>query len=109
MKLLARSCLNVKDESLKAIGESNRLEQLSLRSCWITLASGDLKNCLDTLCLAECNMLTDNGITYLKEMHCLTNLDLSKCEVNITDKGVVAISQLTNIEILKQLFEANDN
>nr|GEW58903.1 hypothetical protein [Tanacetum cinerariifolium] len=104
--LVLDGCLNVKDESLKAIGESNCLEQLSLRCCWITdlgleyLASGDLKNCLDTLCLAECDMLTDNGIAYLKEMCCLTNLDLSKCGVNITDKGVVAISQLTNIEIL---------
>lgn len=104
--LVLDGCHKVKDESLKAIGESNQLKELSLRSCWITdlglkyLASGDLKNCLDTLCLAECDMLTDNGITYLKDMCCLTNLDLSKCGANVTDNGVVAISQLPNIEIL---------
>ncbi|PWA54545.1 Leucine-rich repeat, cysteine-containing subtype [Artemisia annua] len=99
-------CARVTDESLKSIRKSNRLAYLYLRGCLITdkgleyLTKGDsLKNNLKELILDECDRISDNGISYLKQMVNLTQLSLSKCGVNITDSGI-ALSQIPNIEAL---------
>nr|XP_043636536.1 F-box protein At3g58530-like [Erigeron canadensis] len=62
-------CVNVTDESLKAIGESKCLGGLFLAGCSrITdlglkyLAKGNVRKCLAQLTLAECDRISDNGI-----------------------------------------------
>nr|GFA25936.1 hypothetical protein [Tanacetum cinerariifolium] len=97
------NCVGVTDESLKAIGESNSLKYVSLKGCLITdlgleyLTLGNLKNRLN---LCECDRISDAGIFYLKELCCLIFLNLSKCGVNVTDSGAVALTRIPNIEIL---------
>ncbi|GJR68409.1 leucine-rich repeat, cysteine-containing subtype protein [Tanacetum coccineum] len=91
------NCVGVTDESLKAIGESNSLKYVNLKGCLVTdlgleyLTVGNLKNSLRDLDLSECDRISDAGIFYLKELCCLTYVNLSKCGVNVTDTGVVAL------------------
>lgn len=100
-------CIHVTDESLKAIGES-RICNLNLRGCYLItdlglkyLSNGDLKKCLQILNLSKCDRITDHGIIHLKHMSGLTELNLSKCGVLVTDSAIVAIaSHLPNIEFL---------
>lgn len=94
--LSLKGCVNVTDESLKTIGEANRLETLELDGCFLItdlglefLANGNVKNCLRHLFLSECNRISDDGIHHLKQMVGLEYLDLSKCGENVTDSGVV--------------------
>lgn len=104
-RLYLDKCVGVTDESLKAIGESNSLKHVSLKGCLITdlgleyLTIGNLKNTLIGLDLCACDRISDAGIFYLKELRCLTYLNLSKC--GVTDTGVVALTRIPNIEILE--------
>ncbi|PWA81433.1 Leucine-rich repeat, cysteine-containing subtype [Artemisia annua] len=106
-RLKLDGCVNVTDESLKAIGVANHLKYLSLRGCYLVtdlglkyLAKGDMKNCLERLHLNECDRISDKGIRYLKQMTGLYYLNLSKCGVNITDVGVMAICRLPSLMVL---------
>ncbi|GKC41308.1 leucine-rich repeat, cysteine-containing subtype protein [Tanacetum coccineum] len=100
------NCIGVTDESLKAIEESNSLRNVSLKGCLITdlgleyLTLGNLKNTLIGLDLCECDRISDVGIFYMKELCRLIYLNLSKCGVNTTDTGIVALTRIPNIEIL---------
>nr|XP_043623113.1 F-box/LRR-repeat protein 2-like [Erigeron canadensis] len=112
-------CVNVTDESLKAIGESSHLQSLSLAGCrWITdlgleyLAKGKVRSCLWKLNLAECDRISDDGIVLLKEMCSLQDLNLSKCGINVTDRGVqTAMSQIPgmflNLSWLKKVMDVS--
>ncbi|KVH90338.1 F-box/LRR-repeat protein 4-like [Cynara cardunculus var. scolymus] len=100
-------CVNVTDESLKAIGKASCLRVLSLQGCRLItdlglsyLANGNVRNCLEVLNLAECDKISDNGMFCLKQMLRLTDLNLSKCGVNVTSKGILSLCQLPNIERL---------
>ncbi|GJX02793.1 gypsy type transposase [Tanacetum coccineum] len=63
------------------------------------MAKGGLKNNLMSLSLDECDKISDIGICHLKQMVNLTHLSLSKCGVNITDSGILTLSQIIpNIE-----------
>lgn len=65
------------------------------------IANGrDLRNCLYTLDLAECDVISDDGFIFLNQMVKLTNLNFSKCGVNVTDHGVSNKSQIQDINIL---------
>ena len=95
-----KRCVNVTDETLKAFGEAECLYYLDLQGCYLIsdlglkyLANGKLKHSLEVLNLSECNRISDDGIIYLRQMSSLSILDLSKCGVNVTDSGVVAIAQ----------------
>ncbi|KAK1419989.1 hypothetical protein QVD17_29476 [Tagetes erecta] len=100
-------CIRVTNESLKAIGESHILN-LNMRGCYLItdlgleyLANGDLKKCLQILNLSKCDRISDHGIIHLKQIVGLTELNLSKCGVHVTDSAIVAItSHLPNIEFL---------
>ncbi|KAI3816774.1 hypothetical protein L1987_16478 [Smallanthus sonchifolius] len=102
-----KGCIRVTDESLKPIGESG-IRNLNLEGCYLItdlglkyLANGDLKNSLQHLILTECDRISDHGVIHLKQMVHLTELNLSKCGVHVTDPVMVALlSHLPNIEIL---------
>ncbi|XP_023729861.1 uncharacterized protein LOC111877580 [Lactuca sativa] len=101
-------CVSVTDESLKAIAETTSwLRVLNLQGCYLItdlglkyLSNGHVRHFLEELVLAECDRISDDGILYLKQIRCLTDLNLSKCGVNITDVGVGALLQLPKIERL---------
>ncbi|KAL8224558.1 hypothetical protein R6Q57_020033 [Mikania cordata] len=107
IRLNLEGCIRVTDESLKAIGESG-IRNLNLGRCYLItgmglecLAYGNLKNCLKQLNLTRCDRISDHGVIYLNHMVGLTDLNLSKCGVHVTDSSIVALlSQLPNIEIL---------
>ncbi|GJT24791.1 leucine-rich repeat, cysteine-containing subtype protein [Tanacetum coccineum] len=97
-------CVGVTDKSLKAIGEAGCVSFLNLRGCYLItdlgleyLTYGDSKKCLRSVALAECNRITDNGIFHFKQMVGLDYLDLSKCGANVTNSGILAVSQIPNI------------
>nr|GFA79653.1 hypothetical protein [Tanacetum cinerariifolium] len=106
LKLRSINLSGCKAISGEAIGESNSLKYVSLKGCLITdlgleyLTLGNLKNSLTGLNLCECDRISDAGIFYLKELCCLIFLNLSKCGVNVTDSGAVALTRIPNIEIL---------
>jgi hypothetical protein len=106
-------CLSVTDESLKSLGASKSITQLILTGCMITdlgleyLANGDLKNCLKSLFLDECDRISDVGFSYLKQMVILHHLVLSNCGVLNIDSGTLAISQIPNINTLHLLWSTN--
>ena len=107
-------CVNVTDISLKMIGEATCIEELHLGCCDLIsdlgleyLVDGDLKYCLTTLYLYNCDRITDNGIIHLKKLVSLRTLNLSRCGANITDHGVVALCELPNLEILYLDFLTN--
>ncbi|KAI3696483.1 hypothetical protein L1987_79501 [Smallanthus sonchifolius] len=111
-----KGCIRVTDDSLKAIGESDILN-LNLEGCYLItdlgleyLATGDLKNSLQHLVLTECDRISDHGVIHLNQIVGLTDLNLSKCGVHVTDTGIVALlSQLPNIEILDLSWLINVN
>ncbi|PWA89353.1 Leucine-rich repeat, cysteine-containing subtype [Artemisia annua] len=106
-------CLSVTDESLKSLGASKSITKLILTGCMITdlgleyLANGDLKNCLESLHLDECDRVSDVGFSHLKQMVILYHLVLSNCGVLNTDSGTLAISQIPNINTLHLLSSTN--
>ncbi|GJZ44223.1 leucine-rich repeat, cysteine-containing subtype protein [Tanacetum coccineum] len=63
------------------------------------LASGKLKN-LKRIALAGCDRISDDGMLHLKQMAELGDLDLSKCGVNVTDTGILSVSEISNIRKL---------
>ncbi|GJV35327.1 leucine-rich repeat, cysteine-containing subtype protein [Tanacetum coccineum] len=103
------------DGCVTAIGEANHLKYLSFRGCYLVtdlgleyLANGDMKNCLERLHLNECDMISDYGICHLKQMTGLYYLSLSKCGVNITNVGVMAICQLPSLMVLNLSWLRNE-
>ncbi|KAI3792002.1 hypothetical protein L2E82_05871 [Cichorium intybus] len=106
--LCLSGCVSVTDESLKAIAETESwLRVLKLQGCYLItdlgleyLGNGHVRHFLEELDLAECDRISDAGISCLKHIACLTDLDLSKCGVNVTDMGIVGLFQLWEIERL---------
>nr|GEX50209.1 hypothetical protein [Tanacetum cinerariifolium] len=112
--LILTGCVNVTDKSLKIIAEATCLNALNLRGCYLIsdlgleyLANGDLKNCLHTLYLSECDRITDNGIIHLKKLVTLSSLSFLLCGDEITDYGIVALCELPNIKSLNLDFLIN--
>lgn len=105
--LVLERCVGVTDKSLGAIAEAGCLDSLNLRGCYkITdlglkyLASGKLKKTLKLIALAGCDRISDDGVFHLKQMAELGDLDLSKCGVNVTDSGILSVSEISNIKKL---------
>nr|GEY69065.1 hypothetical protein [Tanacetum cinerariifolium] len=102
-------CINVTDETLKAIGMLTHLRYLDLKDCSrITdlglkyLADGGSKSSLYNLSLNNCGMsITDVGITAISHIESLWALDISML-TNVTDVSLVAIS--SRCRLLHSIF-----
>nr|GFA67334.1 hypothetical protein [Tanacetum cinerariifolium] len=82
-------CINVTDETLKAIGMLIDLRYLDLK---------------------DCSRITDLGLKYLADggsKSCLYNLSLNNYEMSITDVGIAAISHNENLWALDISMLAN--
>ncbi|KAI3522751.1 hypothetical protein L1887_00799 [Cichorium endivia] len=87
-------------KNLYYVSLSGRLLVGDVEVASLYLGNGHVRHFLEELDLAECDRISDDGISCLKHIRCLTDLNLSKCGVNVTDFGIGALFQLSQIERL---------
>lgn len=71
------------------------------------LATGYISISLKKLVLAECDRITDSGVSMLKHICCLEELNLAECGPKITDSGGVAVSSITSLRKLNLAWLIN--
>ncbi|KAM5565625.1 F-box/LRR-repeat protein 3-like [Rosa sericea] len=107
-------CL-VLDEDLEAIGSCSSISYLNLKWGLITdeglgfLANGSCSKTLKTLILAQCDEITDVGVSLLHKMSCLEYLNLAWLP-KVTDIGGVAVSEIGTLKKLNlsSLYKISD-
>ncbi|XP_021276866.1 F-box/LRR-repeat protein 20-like [Herrania umbratica] len=107
-------CNLVDDQAVEAIGSSNSIRVLNLGACSLVtdhglaaLATGYISKSLEKLVLAECDRITDSGVSMLKHICCLEELNLAECGPKITDSGGVAVSSITSLRKLNLAWLIN--
>ncbi|XP_022730549.1 F-box protein SKP2A-like [Durio zibethinus] len=107
-------CDLVDDQAIEAIGYSNSILVLNLQACSLVtdhglavLATGYISKTLKKLILAECDRITDSGVSMLKHICCLEELNLAECGPKITDSGGIAVSLVTNLRKLNLSWLVN--
>lgn len=100
-------CDRVTDQALEALGASNSLQVLNLHGCCLitdwglaSLATGSLSQTLKKLDLAECDQITDFGVSFLQLLYCLETLNLAECGPKVTDTGGVAVASICKLKRL---------
>ena len=100
-------CNKITDQALEAIGAANSIVSLNLEGCSLitdaglaSLATGASSRSLKKLVLAECDQITDYGVSLLRQMCYLEELNMAECGPKVTDVGCVAIA---TIQTLKKL------
>ncbi|KAG8495400.1 hypothetical protein CXB51_013044 [Gossypium anomalum] len=100
-------CNLVDDRAVEAIGCSNSIRVLNFEACSLitdhglaVLATGYISKTLKKLVLAECDRITDSGVSMLKHICCLEELNLAECGPKITDSGGLAVSSLSSLKKL---------
>ncbi|XP_010254010.1 PREDICTED: F-box/LRR-repeat protein 20-like [Nelumbo nucifera] len=100
-------CEKVTDQALEAIGAATSLQVLNLQGCSLvtdwglaSLATGSSSRTLKKLVLAECDQITDVGVSLLQQMYQLEELNLAECGPKVTDVGGVAIAAIHTLERL---------
>ncbi|KAF2283003.1 hypothetical protein GH714_043646 [Hevea brasiliensis] len=100
-------CGLIDDSSLEAIGRMNSIRVLNLEACSLItdrglefLAIGSSSRTLKKLVLAECDRVTDFGVTLLQRMHCLEELNLAECGPKLTDYTGFAIASIPSLKRL---------
>ncbi|XP_050209197.1 uncharacterized protein LOC126659910 [Mercurialis annua] len=103
---LGRCCL-INDSSLEAIGSMNCIISLNLEACSLItdhglkfLVTGSSSRTLKKLNLAECDRVTDLGVWLLKGLVCLEELNLAECGPKVTNTGGVAIASIPTLRKL---------
>ncbi|KAE8722706.1 putative transcriptional regulatory protein [Hibiscus syriacus] len=107
-------CNLVDDQAVEAIGCSNSIRVLNLEACSLitdhglaALATGFIPRSLKKLVLAECDRITDSGVSMLKHMCCLEELNLAECGPKITYSGGLAVSSLLSLKKLNLAWLIN--
>lgn len=100
-------CNRITDQALEAIGYATSLCVLNLRCCWLItdsglamLANGSTARTLKKLIIAECERITDYGLSCLQQMCCLEELNLAECGPAVTDIGGVAVASIPTLKWL---------
>ena len=100
-------CSLIMDQALEAIGAANSITVLNLEGCSLitdvglaSLATGALSRSLKKLVIAECDQITDYGVSLLRLMCYLEELNMAECGPKVTDIGCVEIAA---IQTLKRL------
>jgi len=98
-------CSLINDSSLEAIGCMNSIRALNLEGCSLVtdkgltfLATGSSSRTLKRLVLAECDRLTDFGVSLLQGMCCLEELNLAECGPKVTDNGGMAVASIASLK-----------
>ncbi|KAH7524175.1 hypothetical protein FEM48_Zijuj06G0091300 [Ziziphus jujuba var. spinosa] len=107
-------CSLVSDEALEAIGSANSITVLNLLGCSLItdrglawLSNGSSSKTIKKLVLAECDRITDCGVTLLQRMSGLEELNLAECGPKITDIGGVAIAAIQSLKRLNLSWLVN--
>ncbi|KAF3446404.1 hypothetical protein FNV43_RR11583 [Rhamnella rubrinervis] len=100
-------CNLVSDEALEAIGCAHSIRTLNLQGCSLItnrglalLANGTSSKTMKNLVLAECDRITDFGVSLLQRMSSMEELNLAECGPKITDVGGVEIATIQTLKIL---------
>ncbi|KDP34153.1 hypothetical protein JCGZ_07724 [Jatropha curcas] len=100
-------CGLIDDSSLEAIGSMNCIGVLNFEACSLItdrglefLATGSSSRTLKRLLVAECDRITDFGVSILQKMCCLEDLNLAECGPKVTDYGGLAIASISNLKRL---------
>nr|GEU85359.1 hypothetical protein [Tanacetum cinerariifolium] len=108
MELLAQSCSKLKYLKL-SLDSADRFGKLydfddnglcAIANGCPHLCEVDLSGRLGVRDVGVVAIFSDTGVTCLRELGCLTYLNLSKCGVDVTDNGVLAVSHIQDIEKL---------
>ncbi|CAK7353192.1 unnamed protein product [Dovyalis caffra] len=100
-------CNLINDSSLEAIGCMILIRVLNLEGCSLItdkglafLATGSSSRTLKRLVLAECDRVTDFGVSLLQGMCSLEELNLAECGPKVTDDGVIAVASIASLKRL---------
>ncbi|KAL9443188.1 hypothetical protein AB3S75_016530 [Citrus x aurantiifolia] len=100
-------CSLISDQALEAIGTLRTIRVLNLDCCSLItdrglafLASGHCSKSLKKLVLTECDRVTDFGVSLLKQMSCLEDLNLAECGPKVTDVGGTSMASMKTLERL---------
>ncbi|KAJ4825085.1 hypothetical protein Tsubulata_035200 [Turnera subulata] len=100
-------CVLVSDQSLEAIGGLGSIRVLNLQACSLItdrglacLATGCCSRTLKKLVLAECDRVTDSGVSLLQMIRCLEELNLAECGPKVTDNAGLAIASIPCLQRL---------
>ncbi|XP_020409981.1 F-box/LRR-repeat protein 4 isoform X2 [Prunus persica] len=107
-------CSLVSDLALEAIGSANSISVLSLQGCSLItdrglgfLAKGSSSKTMKRLNLAECDRITDFGVSLLEQMCCLVELNLAECGPKVTDIGGLSIAAIQSLKRLNLSWLVN--
>ncbi|WCJ29521.1 F-box family protein [Euphorbia peplus] len=100
-------CNLIDDRSLEAIGCMNCIRVLNLEGCSLItdsglelLSIGYSAKTLKKLVLAECDRITDFGVSLLVRFECLEELNLAECGPKVTDNGGLSIAGIRTLRRL---------
>ncbi|KAJ4708080.1 F-box/LRR-repeat protein [Melia azedarach] len=100
-------CSLIDDQVLEAIGKASVIRALNLEGCslitdqgLVFLTNGYSSKSLKKLVLAECDRVTDFGVSFLRQMSCLEELNLAECGPKVTDIGGIAIASMKTLKRL---------
>ena len=71
------------------------------------LATGYISKTLKKLVLAECDRITDSGLSILKHICCLEELNLAECGPKITDSGGMTVPLVASLKKLSLTWFIN--
>ncbi|KAJ8751177.1 hypothetical protein K2173_016358 [Erythroxylum novogranatense] len=100
-------CNSIGDQSLEAIGGLHFIRVLNLEGCSLItdrglgfLANGSSSRSLKKLILADCDRVTDFGVSLLQGMCCLEELNLAECGPKVTDNGGMVVASIPSLKRL---------
>ncbi|CAN0907206.1 F-box/LRR-repeat protein 4 [Linum grandiflorum] len=100
-------CSLIDDQSVEAISRLNSIRVLNLEGCSLItdrglsyLASGSSSTTLKKLILADCDRITDFGVSLLHQIQCLEELNLAECGPKVTDNGGMVLASIPSIRRL---------
>ncbi|CAN1161902.1 F-box/LRR-repeat protein 7 [Linum perenne] len=100
-------CSLIEDRSVEAISSLNSIRVLNLEGCSLItdrglsyLASGSSSRSLKKLIVADCDRITDFGVSLLHKIQCLEELNLAECGPKVTDIGGMAVASMPSIKRL---------
>nr|DAD26831.1 TPA_asm: hypothetical protein HUJ06_028299 [Nelumbo nucifera] len=104
LEFVAQTCPNLRvlNLNLRQTKRVLNLQGCSLVTDWglASLATGSSSRTLKKLVLAECDQITDVGVSLLQQMYQLEELNLAECGPKVTDVGGVAIAAIHTLERL---------
>ncbi|KAJ7958817.1 F-box/LRR-repeat protein [Quillaja saponaria] len=98
-------CNLIADQALETIGAANLIAVLNLQGCSLitdhglaSLAFGSSSRSLKSLNLAECDRISDLGVSLLQKITSLEELNMAECGPKVTDLGCLSVSTIQTLK-----------